>query len=80
MFFLASDLNVAKTSMMVMLLAVSQYGAGISKRTIQQPYLEAYWLSYFYCKVREGRTNGKVSNAENFGGIAEVMLIVQVSF
>ncbi|KAF7805579.1 zinc finger CCCH domain-containing protein 24 [Senna tora] len=29
--------------------------------------------------VREGRTNEKVSNAENFGGIAEVMLIVQVS-
>ncbi|KAI4322254.1 hypothetical protein L6164_021965 [Bauhinia variegata] len=29
--------------------------------------------------VREGRTNGKDNDAENFGGIAEVMLIVQVS-
>ncbi|XP_028808026.1 zinc finger CCCH domain-containing protein 24 [Neltuma alba] len=29
--------------------------------------------------VREGRTNGKVAEAEDFDGIAEVMLIVQVS-
>nr|KYP68521.1 Zinc finger CCCH domain-containing protein 24 [Cajanus cajan] len=29
--------------------------------------------------VREGRTNGNVVDAEAFGGIAEVMLIVQVS-
>ncbi|KAL4389106.1 hypothetical protein HN51_009966 [Arachis hypogaea] len=29
--------------------------------------------------VREGRTNGNVADAESFGGIAEVMLIVQVS-
>ncbi|XP_027910129.1 zinc finger CCCH domain-containing protein 24 [Vigna unguiculata] len=29
--------------------------------------------------VREGRTNGNTDHAETFGGIAEVMLIVQVS-
>ncbi|TKY67226.1 Zinc finger CCCH domain-containing protein 24 [Spatholobus suberectus] len=35
-----------------------------------------FWRQF---TVREGRTNGNVVDAETFGGIAEVMLIVQVS-
>jgi hypothetical protein len=31
-------------------------------------------------KVREGRSNGNVVDGENFDGIAEVMLIVQVTY
>jgi len=38
------------------------------------------FFSYFSCKVREGRTNGNVVDAETFSGVAEVMLIVQVNF
>lgn len=37
---------------------------------------EANW----FFKVREGRSNGNVVDAETFDGIAEVMLIVQVIF
>jgi tRNA (uracil-5-)-methyltransferase len=33
-----------------------------------------------FCKVREGRSNGNVVDGENFDGIAEVMLIVQVIY
>jgi len=37
---------------------------------------EANW----FFKVREGRSNRNVVDAETFDGIAEVMLIVQVIF
>lgn len=37
---------------------------------------EANWFR----KVREGRSNGNVADAETFDGIAEVMIIVQVIF
>jgi len=40
------------------------------------PLSEANW----FFKVREGRSNGNVVDAETFDGIAEVMLIVQVIF
>ncbi|KAI9076173.1 hypothetical protein K1719_041871 [Acacia pycnantha] len=58
--------------------------ASIFQEFLQQSQLPV-WNRFKNCgfwrqlTVREGRTNGKVADAEDFGGIAEVMLIVQVS-
>lgn len=58
------------------LIIIFRYGSYFLFHYVFLTLSETNW----FCKVREGRSNGNTVDAETFDGIAEVMLIVQVVF